>query len=722
MFSYVSNNCLSQILYKHDENAYDSPFIGSIFVNDKDYIKLCKNYEYYLNVEPQFGEPKTDSLWAKQNGSPWYKHVEINIPYPVMYLEDIEIHWIHETDKNILLEKYKRRLARYRENGNKPLFLLAFSDLCNNHMRDDYIEMIKEFTDLEDSIYLTKLKEDVFLNRKRIYLIKDWMQCNKSRNSSHIYNFHATCNREKYMKEIIEMKKKGFETKYSIILPLKMESLNSFEIFKNIALPLYNEFLETEYIHYFYIICPLNNISKIKVYTDKYPAIPFKFINEDTLLSENTRNVEGWYKQQLIKLNISNIVETQYYLILDSDMYLNQNFHYTDIFHDGKLKYSYESWQTVNDKHYSTNSTWWMNSCSVLKYNYENLTHHENLMGVTPQIFITDEVKNLIRHIQRIYKTEDWQTILYQKKFTEFTLYWIYMIITDKTNYYTTSGFPLWKHDLERNVLYYVSEKEITDIIHKSFGDSESYFSVIQSYLPVNMEYIKKEIYRYIKPHYDAIFLVSSMVIPTELKYFSVKERFFQTLETAKSIKENFPNSYCLLIEGSSILPDEFKTEFSKYFDHILDLGKNPSVIKYVRNTVNIGHGEQRLLEKGIEFLQNSVLPYHKTNFIFKLGARYTISDNFDINNFDPTKFNFYEEFDEKGNSLEVYTTGMYTIPISELTFFRNILEDVHNHLSKTIHMIERYFYSFLPKEKVNVVKTLGLEGRLNYNGQFFSK
>ena len=64
-------------------------------------------------------------------------HDEINTPYPVMYLDDIEIHWIHENDKNTLLEKYYRRIERYKTENPNPLFLLCASDLCNDHTDEE---------------------------------------------------------------------------------------------------------------------------------------------------------------------------------------------------------------------------------------------------------------------------------------------------------------------------------------------------------------------------------------------------------------------------------------------------------------------------------------------------------------------------------------------------------------------------------------------------------
>ena len=64
-----------------------------------------------------------------------------------MYLDDVEIHWIHEQNLNILQEKYKRRLLRLQglinSNCANIMFLFGYSELCNNHSREDYKNMIK---------------------------------------------------------------------------------------------------------------------------------------------------------------------------------------------------------------------------------------------------------------------------------------------------------------------------------------------------------------------------------------------------------------------------------------------------------------------------------------------------------------------------------------------------------------------------------------------------
>ena len=109
---------------------------------------------------------------------------------------------------------------------------------------------------------------------------------------------------------------------YSIVMPLKINNLNSYKIFTEISLPLYNKFLDTEHLYCFYIICPKENTENIRKNTNLYPSIPFRFIEEESIIDPYLNNELGWLKQQIIKLCIANIIETKNYLVVDSDIYL----------------------------------------------------------------------------------------------------------------------------------------------------------------------------------------------------------------------------------------------------------------------------------------------------------------------------------------------------------------------------------------------------------------
>lgn len=696
-YSFITNNCLGSTIYSKLNKQYDNPFMGSYFQDDKQYLKFCKNFEYYISLKPVFSSPK---LPIDTNNS--------EVPpdsFPVMFLDDIEIHWIHERDHNKCLNNYNRRLHRLK---NKiPFFIWGDSLLHRYHLDSKRIELIKEFNAIKNSIYFNKdnIENWKYKSFNDRVVNNGWAQPLKWLDSTFIFNL------------LIDF----FNSqKYSIIMPLKINETNSLKIFTEISLPLYDKFLETEYLESFFIICPVQDIKILSKYTDRYPHIPFKFIKEDYIIHKNITNINGWLKQQIIKIAISSIITTKHYLIVDSDMYLNQKLCYEDLFQNGKVKYTFEPYQELNNKYYSTNSEWWNNSLKIIDYPISDLHEDKYLMGITPQIFITDKVKELVKYLILRYGG-DWQKIICDMKFSEYTLYWLFMLKNNYTYLYTIDGYPLWNHDLDRNILYYHTEEEQKIIANKSVLENKSYFSVIQSYLPVNVDLMKFEIFQILKPSYDSIFLISSCLTPATLKFFSVEERFLQTLDTIKSIKIKFPNSFCLLIEGS-ILSEEYKNKLFQYYDYILEFGNDELVLPYVKNTINIGHGEQKLLEKGVEYLQSCVLPYYSTEYIFKLGARYVLSDKFDINIYDKTKYNFYEEFDNYGKSLEVYTTGLYSVPVDKLHEFKFILQNVHNHLSIDTDMIEKYFYDHIPKENVNILKILGLEGRLNYNGYFFSK
>jgi len=212
MYTYISNNCASLTMFFTQDRQYDNPFIGCLFVNDADYVKFCRNFSYYTSLVPTFGDPRVDSVWARQNGSPWYKNEEIKPGYPVMYLDEIEIHWIHETDKSKLFDKYYRRLSRFLKNKPVPIFMFGYSELCNNHTEIELEKLVSEFVKIPTSIYLTNKKSDLKLenNLGKVVYIPRWEGIVEIRNSSHILNLHTLGDRLVDFRERIgEMEKNG---------------------------------------------------------------------------------------------------------------------------------------------------------------------------------------------------------------------------------------------------------------------------------------------------------------------------------------------------------------------------------------------------------------------------------------------------------------------------------------------------------------------------------
>jgi uncharacterized protein (DUF1919 family) len=143
-YTFITNNCQGESIYKMLNREYDNPFIGSFIQDDDQYLKFCLNFDHYISQTPRFDK----------NILPVHQIAQIDKNFPVMFLDDIEIHWIHETSIDELSEKYKRRLDRM--NGKTPFFIWGDPLLhrpCSEEQRNNYINM---FSQLQNRFYLKK--------------------------------------------------------------------------------------------------------------------------------------------------------------------------------------------------------------------------------------------------------------------------------------------------------------------------------------------------------------------------------------------------------------------------------------------------------------------------------------------------------------------------------------------------------------------------------------
>ncbi len=503
---------------------------------------------------------------------------------------------------------------------------------------------------------------------------------------------------------------------FSIVLPIKCrengEFTNDYKLFSRVGSLSYEKFLDISNLDGFYIICPYAEIQDVH-FAIKFSKIPYRIMSEESLLDRKVYECQGWFKQQLLKLAIVDMIQTSFYLVLDADMYLTQKLCYKDLFNEGKIKYNSEPWQTENNDKYSTNSNWWMNSSRILDFDYRKL-QNKKLMSVTPEILVKKIVHELVNYVKKMHP--DWQHHLVINRFTEFTLYWIFIIMNNHEDLYTTAGFPLWKHDSNTNIINY-GQSYIN--VRNSFEQPTSFFSVIQGYIRQDLEPLIQESMNFIGKSYTAIFITASMLKPNRFQSIHPVERFQQTLNTVNSIRKYVPNSFCILIEGS-VIPEDIRAEYKKHYDHVIELGDNPDVQKYVNHSQNIGHGEMKLLEHGIEYIQKNILPTSSAKYLFKLGARYSLTDKFSLPKYRMDKYTFRPHYDESVNS-KVFTTGLYSIPMSKIQEFKEILIKGQDILSSQCNMVEKLFVDLIKPEDIHEIKTLGLEGMLSYNRKVFS-
>lgn len=132
-FTVISNNCWGGVLYEYYGLQKQSPTIGSYFYAE-DYVRFCKDLKGYLNKELTFINP-TESRHFEDLHRKGQDNVIIG------KLGDVEIVFLHYADKDIILEKWKRRIQRI--NWDKVILKFSYQNQCSD-------ELIKEYEQIDD--------------------------------------------------------------------------------------------------------------------------------------------------------------------------------------------------------------------------------------------------------------------------------------------------------------------------------------------------------------------------------------------------------------------------------------------------------------------------------------------------------------------------------------------------------------------------------------------
>lgn len=107
-FVIVSNNCWGFQVYQLLGRFYNTPFVG-VFIYPKCYLKLIENFP---------GIQAERLLFSNHS-----RYFEAKAKYPIGILfQDVEIHFLHETDESVAANKWHRRVDRMMvsiKNGEK---------------------------------------------------------------------------------------------------------------------------------------------------------------------------------------------------------------------------------------------------------------------------------------------------------------------------------------------------------------------------------------------------------------------------------------------------------------------------------------------------------------------------------------------------------------------------------------------------------------------------
>ena len=301
--------------------------------------------------------------------------------------------------------------------------------------------------------------------------------------------------------------------KISFVLLIKIRSHhdhNELDRLKSIQLKSFRKFLDLSILKDFFIVASRKDIQTIRDdLLQSFPEFPFVFVPEDELCPSITGGA-GWTKQMILKLAVANLVHTDYYLTLDTDVFLTKRLSGPDVLEGGKLVYQKEI--------PGTHKKWWKSSAHLLRVEADRVLDQEFAMGVTPEYLVTEVCRKLQAEIESLHGTRDFASWLMTSRmskkslfnkmikmlcesapflavlvprvrieqirscdWTEYSLYWTYLNkLGLAERYYAENGRQVYGNCIwaEGDI----KEQELEAVVGKAFRDNDRYhFSIAQS-------------------------------------------------------------------------------------------------------------------------------------------------------------------------------------------------------------------------------------------------
>jgi len=165
--------------------------------------------------------------------------------------------------------------------------------------------------------------------------------------------------------------------------------------------------------------CPISLINKINII----------FISD--LINLNDKSYKSdWRSQQFVKLYVSKIIKSKYYIVLDSKNHF--------------IKYINKSKFMIKDKiilyherHGDPLLNYYKNGFDYFGINSKDYNPYKfplHIQTTTPFVFITKECINLISYIEKKEMIDFYDFFYYSKKYTEFFLYFAWLCFVKKHN------------------------------------------------------------------------------------------------------------------------------------------------------------------------------------------------------------------------------------------------------------------------------------------------
>jgi hypothetical protein len=240
--------------------------------------------------------------------------------------------------------------------------------------------------------------------------------------------------------------------------------------------------------------------------------------------------------------------------------------------------------------------------------------------------------------------------------------------------------------------------------------------------------------------NYKFLFIVTSSIVPFKVGSFhSPKERFEQTLDTIKSIRERVPNSIIWITESSPVqLPEEYSTKLIEQSDYYVEHYDDDALKQLYENLdacpEKFDFGKSLLETRSLfnTFTQIKDLDFTRA---FKISGRYTLNDEFNIVDYESRILNNHYVMQVHTMKDDMFnlicgvegqvTTGLWSFDRSLLNETIQMYQRCFDYMEKMIMYtggidIEHSIYKWIDHSKIIRVPFLGVNRNHGPNGEVY--
>lgn len=304
------------------------------------------------------------------------------------------------------------------------------------------------------------------------------------------------------------------KNKITFVLPLSINSkreklmLNDLDRAQIFLLHSFRKFVDPNIIEKIIIIIPPNEFEKVTQTLKPFATyLPIEFKSDDDICPElSSYSGWGWFKQQILKLVISNFVDTELYFTLDADMLFTRKVGYSDFVVNGKPQ--------INLQLSIEHTSWWENTSKLMGYDFSTYQVEEFEPSFTPVLMKTIFVRELMEKIKEKSGDKLWISYLMdiaiegeyngsKIMWTEYCLYYLFVQYEkggiknnyhfDKDNSYNFFVGPsIWNQEM----FYNLTEEGVAEM----FDPNRYHFVVVvQSFIEVPVEKIVEKLNLFFK-------------------------------------------------------------------------------------------------------------------------------------------------------------------------------------------------------------------------------